>query len=62
MCMPQMVCYIKVLGYQGNSCFSHGPMVRKLPQGAKTNHVVAVILILDVDFVAKPSSLMPRLK
>jgi hypothetical protein len=40
--VPQMVCKIMVLRYQGKSCFGRRPNVRKLYWSAKTNHVVAV--------------------
>jgi hypothetical protein len=44
MFVPQMVCKIMVLQFQGKSCFVRGPNVGKLSWGVKTNDVVVVAM------------------
>ena len=57
MFVPHMVCKIMVWQYQGKPCFNCEPNVRKLPWGAKTNHVVSVNSMVDIRVVAKAGSL-----
>ena len=60
MCASWMVCYKMALLHQSNFFLHRRPNVGTFPCGIKKNHVVVVDQMLDIDMVAKASSVNPR--